>query len=181
MPDTYLDMETTGLEPEDSKIISVQYAALERGTGRQLGGLTILREWELGERGMLNRLITDTPVIDPAFVPVGFNLPFKRKFLLSRSRMHGLPEINLPTRPGVDLHDMVIRMNGGRSKGANLAQAVGIPPNGPLIPEWYAANRYDDIEKHIRAKASGCIRLYESLQSERADRRRRLRELDPRS
>jgi len=48
----YLDIETTGLDEVQSKITTIQYVELERGTGKQLGELTILKEWELGEKEM---------------------------------------------------------------------------------------------------------------------------------
>ena len=47
----YLDIETTGLDEVQNKITTIQYVELERGTGKQLGELTILKEWELGEEG----------------------------------------------------------------------------------------------------------------------------------
>ena len=50
MANYYLDIETTGLDEVESKITTIQYVELERGTGRQLGELTILKEWELGEK-----------------------------------------------------------------------------------------------------------------------------------
>ena len=53
----YLDIETTGLDEVQHKIITIQYAELERGTGNLLGELTILKEWELGEKEMLRRFI----------------------------------------------------------------------------------------------------------------------------
>ena len=55
MANYYLDIETTGLDEVESKITTIQYVELERGTGRQLGELTILKEWELGEKEMLRK------------------------------------------------------------------------------------------------------------------------------
>ena len=48
MANYYLDIETTGLDPGNSSIITIQYQELERGTGRPVGELSILKEWELG-------------------------------------------------------------------------------------------------------------------------------------
>ena len=61
MGNYYLDIETTGLDEVENKITTIQYVELERGTGKQLGELTILKEWELGEEGMLRKFI------DPRF------------------------------------------------------------------------------------------------------------------
>jgi DNA polymerase III epsilon subunit-like protein len=69
----YLDIETTGLDEVEDKIITIQYVELERGTGKPLGELTILKEWELGEKEMLRRFIDDSPILNPQpfdFVPI---------------------------------------------------------------------------------------------------------------
>ena len=88
MANYYLDIETTGLDEVESKITTIQYVELERGTGRQLGELTILKEWELGEKEMLRKFIDDSPIsskYDFDFIPVGYNLGFEHKFLLEKS------------------------------------------------------------------------------------------------
>ena len=41
----YLDIETTGLDPLQDKIITIQYMELERNTGKPVGPLKILKEW----------------------------------------------------------------------------------------------------------------------------------------
>ena len=88
MANYYLDIETTGLDEVESKITTIQYVELERGTGKQLGELTILKEWELGEKEMLSKFIDDSPIsskYDFDFIPVGYNLGFEHKFLLEKS------------------------------------------------------------------------------------------------
>jgi len=62
MGNYYLDIETTGLDEVENKITTIQYVELERGTGKQLGELTILKEWELGEKEMLRKFIEDSPI-----------------------------------------------------------------------------------------------------------------------
>jgi hypothetical protein len=77
MGNYYLDIETTGLDEVENKITTIQYVELERGTGKQLGELTILKEWELGEEEMLRKFIEDSPITNNYsfdFVPVGYNL-----------------------------------------------------------------------------------------------------------
>ena len=39
MGNYYLDIETTGLDEVQDKITTIQYVELERGTGKQLGGI----------------------------------------------------------------------------------------------------------------------------------------------
>lgn len=162
----YLDIETTGLEPGTSKIVTIQYVPLERGTGRPLDEVTILKEWELGERGVLERLIKDTPITDPygfAFVPVGFNLRFERKFLLAKSREHGLRRVDVWSRPWIDLQQVGILMNRGEFKGASLDRLTSKPQDGSNVPGWYAKQEYGKIERYVRAEADEFIRWYQWL------------------
>ena len=56
MGNYYLDIETTGLDEVESKITTIQYVELERSTGKQIGEITILKEWELGEEGILKKI-----------------------------------------------------------------------------------------------------------------------------
>ncbi len=62
MANYYLDIETAGLNERQDKIITIQYQELERGTGRPVGEVTVLKEWELGERSMLSSLIATTAI-----------------------------------------------------------------------------------------------------------------------
>jgi len=55
----YLDIETTGLDPLHSKIITIQYMELDRNTGKPVGPLKILKEWESDEKTILKRFIED--------------------------------------------------------------------------------------------------------------------------
>ena len=43
----YLDIETTGLDPLQDKIITIQYMELERNTAKPISPLKILKEWNL--------------------------------------------------------------------------------------------------------------------------------------
>ena len=56
MANYYLDIETTGTDEVMDKIITIQYAELEQGTGKQVGDLKILKEWDF--RGRRD----DTPI-----------------------------------------------------------------------------------------------------------------------
>jgi len=49
LPNYYLDIETTGLEPIDHKVITIQWCEIERYTGKKVGELNILKEWESSE------------------------------------------------------------------------------------------------------------------------------------
>ncbi|MHB8546333.1 MAG: ribonuclease H-like domain-containing protein [Nitrosotalea sp.] len=45
MGNFYLDIETTGVDPRNDKIITIQFVELERNTGKQIGEFRILKEW----------------------------------------------------------------------------------------------------------------------------------------
>ena len=99
----YLDIETNGLDEVENKIVTIQYVELERGTGNILGELTILKEWELGEKEMLRRFIEESPITNHYsfdFIPVGYNLGFEHKFLLEKSsKYEDLFPISILSRP----------------------------------------------------------------------------------
>ena len=162
----YLDIETTGLDETDASIITIQYQQLERGTGRPVGDVTILKEWELGEKGMLEKLINDTMIYSPSpfdFIPIGYNLGFEHKFLLAKSRLYGLLEINVLDLPHVDLHSVGIMMNSGEFKGSGLDKITGKKQSGTNIPYWYSEQQYDLIEEYIMDETQEFIKWYRWL------------------
>lgn len=123
MPNFYLDIETTGVDPKRDKIITIQYVELERNTGIQKGQLRILKEWESSEKDILERFIGESPISDRyafSFIPVGYNLLFEHKFLLQKSFSHGLIPINILQRPLIDLRVIGILMNRGEFLGSGL-------------------------------------------------------------
>ena len=59
MGNYYFDIETTGLDPKKDKIITIQYQELDRFTGKAIGKLVILKEWESSEREILQKFIKE--------------------------------------------------------------------------------------------------------------------------
>lgn len=170
MSNYYLDIETTGTEPRDHKIITIQYMPLDRNTSAKQGELRILKEWELGEKQMIQLFIAETKVLDPypfSFVPVGYNLNFDHNFLLERSRLHGFPPVDILKKPSIDLRSLGVMMNRGEFKGSGLDKLTGKPRDGSIIPKWYAEKRYAEIEEYIRVEAEEfvglCSWLYREL------------------
>ena len=89
----YLDIETTGKDPMQDKIITIQYQKLDRYTANHADSLKILKEWESDEKTILTKFISDSGVDNGYmwdFVPFGFNLPFEHKFFLQRCKANGL-------------------------------------------------------------------------------------------
>ena len=136
----YLDIETNGLDPYQDKIITIQYAELERGTGKQIGELNILKEWELGEEQMLRQFIENSPITNKYgfdFIPVGFNLGFEHEFLQARSSKYNLFPISILTRPCIDLKHIAILMNKGEFRGSGLDKLTGKTHSGHPVIAWY--------------------------------------------
>jgi DNA polymerase III epsilon subunit-like protein len=167
MTSYYLDIETTGLDEVEHKIITIQYAELERGTGKIIGDLTILKEWELGEKEMLRQFIEDSPITNKYsfdFVPVGYNLGFEHKFLLEKSsRYDDLFPISILARPCIDLRTIGILMNKGEFKGSGLDKLTGKKHSGSPLIDWYHEKNYDEIENYIKQETQEFVKWYEWL------------------
>ena len=92
MGEFYLDIETTGLNPSIDKIITIQFQELDRYTGKAIGELIILKEWESSEKEILKEFISRTGVLIGGFnfIPVGYNLNFEHNFLKIRTTINNL-------------------------------------------------------------------------------------------
>jgi len=163
----YLDIETTGLDPLQSKIITIQYIQLERNTAMPVGPLKILKEWESDEKTILKKFISDSGVGEKypfAFIPVGYNLEFEHKFFWQRCMSNALQPVDILNRPFLDLKTVGVIMNKGEFKGASLHNITNKPHGGGNIPELYAEGKYEEIESYIKNEADEfckfCTRLY---------------------
>ena len=164
----YLDIETTGLDKINNKIITIQYMELERNTAKPVGPLKILKEWESDEKTILTRFISDfVPENDWAFIPIGFNLQFEHKFLWQRCMSNGLQPVDILDGPFLDLKTVGVIMNKGEFKGAALHNLTNKPHGGSNIPQLYAEKKYGEIESYIKRETEEfttfCTRLYKEL------------------
>ena len=166
----YLDIETTGLDPLQSKIITIQYMELERNTAKPVGPLNILKEWESDEKTILKKFISDSGVGDKypfAFIPVGYNLEFEHKFFWQRCISNGLQPVDILNRPFLDLKTVGVIMNKGEFKGAGLDKLTNKPQSGKEIPRLYYEKKYGEIESYIKKETeSFCewlVKLYVKL------------------
>lgn len=157
MPNFYFDTETTGFSPRLDKIVTIQYQEVDQYTGAPVGKLTILKEWESNEKSILEdfiRLSGITGAYPWSFVPVGYNLTFDLRFLQARLLKHGfVSAVELIERPHIDLRPIGILMNRGQFAGSGLDKLTGKPHDGKVIPEWYAAGRYEEIVNYVETEA----------------------------
>ena len=176
MPTYYIDMETTGLNELDNKIITIQYAELKREFGKNEYGeevwinsaqmvepLTILKEWESDEKTILKKFFQDSGILDPyafSFVGLGYNLQFEQKFLWQRAMTNGLKPINLLSKPFIDLHTVGILMNQGEFRGSGMDKITNKPHDGKIVVDWYNQGNYQNIETYIKNETENFLQLY---------------------
>ena len=160
----YLDIETTGKDPMQDKIITIQYQKLDRYTANPVDSLKILKEWESDEKTILTKFISDSGVDGYLwdFVPFGFNLPFEHKFFLQRCKANGLEPVSIlgeigNPRPHIDLKLLALLKNQYEFKGSSLDFLTNKPRDGRHIPNLYAQKKYLEIESYIKNEATEFI------------------------
>lgn len=170
MGNFYFDIETTGLDPTKCKVITIQFQELDRSTGKPIGELVILKEWESSEREILEKFFKQSNIMDPypfTFIPVGYNLNFEHNFLKERTAVHSFTPLDILNKPFIDLRSIGIIMNKGEFKGSGLDKITQKPMNGKNIPIWYEDKEYDKIVEYIQAEAAAFnelnVWLYQKL------------------
>lgn len=170
MGNYYLDIETTGLNPEKNQIITIQYQELDRRTGEAIGKLKILKAWESSEKDVLEKFILDSKILDSyrfSFIPIGFNLNFEHNFLKIRTEKNGLPQIDILNNPFIDLKIIGVVMNNGEFKGAGLDKLTGKDKDGSHIIGWYHNKEFDKITEYIKMESKEFVKfnawLYKKL------------------
>ncbi len=153
MPNFYLDIETTGLDPQTSKIITIQFAKLDDTTSQQIGEVRILKEWESSEKEILRQFIIESEITKSypfSFVSVGFNLQFEHNFFIQRCKANGLEPFDIFSKAHIDIKPFAVIMNGGQFKGSGLDKMTGKPHGSGIIPQWYNEKKYKEIEDYIK-------------------------------
>ena len=166
MGNYYFDIETTGLDPRRDKIITIQYQKVDRNTGKPLGKLVVLKEWESSEREILQEFLDKSGIMEDyafSFVPVGYNLTFEHNFLKERTAVHSFQPIDILKKPSIDLRAIGVLMNKGEFKGSGLDKITGKPRDGSSIPSWYHGKEYGRIIEYVNREAEAFLELYSWL------------------
>lgn len=164
MPHSYLDIETTGLDPVKDEIITIQYQKIALDTGRPEEPLTILKSWEdeNGEQGIISKIVPLLMSSNPfRFVPVGNNLNFEFGFLARKINQYSNIDIDpvyFHSRPHIDLKPVMILLNGGRFKGYHLI--LNKSGSGSNVPTWYKNSEYEKIIDYIEDEAGAFVGFY---------------------
>ncbi len=156
LPAYYLDIETTGLDAVADEIITIQWAELERGTGKIIGDIHILKSWESDEKTILEKFSLESGIQSSCrfdFIPFVFSLQFEHRFLLSKSTKYDLTPIDILHKPHVDMQSLAVLMNEGEFLGSGLDKITHKPSSGSMIPEYYEKNQYNKIEQYIITEA----------------------------
>lgn len=158
----YLDIETTGIDEKKDKIITIQFQELDRNTGKAIGELIVLKEWESSEKEILQEFISKSKILDPyafSFVAVGYNLGFEHNFLRKRTEVNGLPPIDILNKPFIDLRAVGILMNRGEFKGSALSDITGKKGKGVQVPIWYIQKEYEKILDYIKNETEEFVKF----------------------
>lgn len=172
MTEYYFDMETTGFDPLDDKIITIQFQELNRYTGEPIGDLKILKKWESSEKEILTDFLPNLTQYEWDFVMIGNNLLFEFMFLTYRAKKHDLHDFDIRhwgKRAWLDLKHVLIMINAREHNPfrgyQNLIGKTG-KVSGRDIPELYNNKRWPEIVKYIQDEAEDFINAFKTLKRE---------------
>lgn len=163
----YLDTESTGINPKEDKLITIQYQRLDK-RGRPDGELIILREWESSEEDIIKRfhkIFMEDNVW--SFIPVLHNFIFDLTFIFEKFKKYNLkcPELSeyLYKKPFIDIKYSLVLMNDFEFKGSGLDNFTAKKTNGRDIPIWYQNKEYSKIEDYIKNETEAFLDFLSKL------------------
>lgn len=182
LPLYYFDVETTGDDPQQDRIVTVQFQPL----GDDLtpaGHFQIMAEWEWGERQVL-QMVLEKGVLEPTwdFVPIGNHIRFDLTFLIERATKWKLLEWDHSklkyywfTKPYVDIGVVLVLLNRGTFVGSGLHHFAD-KESGAIVPKLYRERRFPAIIEYVtreRDAVFDVIRESAEVLGTLGDRRRR--------
>ncbi len=161
----YFDQETTGDDPQQDKIITVQLHQLDDNL-EPVGQFQIMAEWEWGEKQII-QMILGKGILQPNwdFVPVGNRLRFDLTFLVERATRWNLIQWDMATmkyyfftKPFLDLQPVLVLMNRGQFTGSSLHAFADKEP-GARIPALYRKGSFADILAYVTREHDAALEL----------------------
>ena len=167
----YFDVEAEGVDPQQDRLISVQFQPLGDDL-RPVGGFTVLTEWEWGEREIV-RVLLAKGLFDETwdFVPVGNRLRYDLTFLMERAQRHRLREWGLAdtrrfwyTKPMLDLGTVLVLMNGGKFEGSSIANFAEKRPSAE-VPLLYRQGKYAEVLAYVEQEKESTLGLLAEIRA----------------
>lgn len=165
LPLYYFDVETTGDDPQQDRVVTVQYQPL--GDDLQpVGPFQVMAEWEWGEKQVL-QMALEKGILEPTwdFVPVGNRLRFDLTFLVERATKWKLIDWDIAklkyywfTKPFIDLGPVLVMLNRGQFTGSSLG-AFANKESGRLVPKMYRQGHYGDIIDYVTRERDAAVQL----------------------
>lgn len=169
----YFDIETygTGIKPNPltDKVITIQFQEIDGFTGKPISGLTILKEWEIGEEEILRQFVS---IFKPwNFIPIGNNLNFERIFLKTKCQQYGIADLDrygdlAYNFPSIDIQSIFVILNKGQFKGCGMHNFTKKMMNGSCIAGWYERKEYEKIEEYIKNETEAFLEFYQKCYTE---------------
>ena len=174
MAEYYFDIETYSPgekpNPETDKIISIQFQRMDLETGRPIGDLIILKEWESSEEKIVKNFydIFFREGLDIwNFVMVGNNLNFDFEFLILKFEKYLGKKLSSKDlhciRPHFDIKPFLVMLNGGNFKGASLDKFTKKNQNGRAIKDYYQNKEYSKIEDYIKNETESFLEFLQKI------------------
>lgn len=161
----YFDIETTGLTPENSELLTIQFQEINQ-EGYSIAPLIIHKSWETSEKDIVEKIYhTLFSGKDKwKFIPVGFNLIFDFTFLFGKFKKYNLPIPNLSDylyeKPIWDMKYMVVMLNNMNFIGAKLNNFCNKAGDGRDVLEYHKNNEFDKIEEYIQQETKSFLELF---------------------
>lgn len=170
MVEYYFDIETTGRDPKEDKIITIQWQKLDRYRWTPSGDLNILKEWESSERKIIDDFLPLAYCENPwDFVFVGMNLMFDFNFLNERANAYELRGIDMTycyEHPFLDLKHVLVLINSGRFIGYSSILDKNSDLDNIDVPQLYRESRYQEILRYIKKEAEAVGKVLRILRKE---------------
>ena len=174
MTEYYFDIETYSPgerpNPDKDKIISIQFQRINLATGKPIGDLVILKEWESSEKEIVaelfDRFFHEGSQIWE-FIPVGHNLNFEWEFLKTKFEKYLGKKFSSRdlhySRPYLDIKPILVLLNDGQFVGAKLDNFTKKSHDGRVIKEFYENKEFKKIEKYIKEEAEAFLEFLQRI------------------
>jgi len=166
----YFDIETTGLDPERDKIITIQTQRLVGRTGEPIDEVNILKEWESSEKEIIKKMMPLLTCENPFdFIIVGKNLLLDFMFLNERAKKYGLKGLDMRcfySRASLDLKPILVMINDGNFKGYDKVLDKKGKLANVIVPKLYEEKKYGEIVKYIKEEAKTFTDAYQKLKKD---------------